>query len=59
MVIYRTNINVQRHTKVLQCITAYGGNFLKLTLTYLYCYKYNEINISHTNTKTCFLQKMV
>ena len=37
-----TNKNI----KVFQYILAYGGkNFIKLILIYLYCNKYNEINI--------------
>ena len=45
---------------VFRCIMAYGGNFLKHILTFLYCTKYNEINICHSYVQqficktTCF-----
>ena len=35
------------HPKVFRYITAYGGNFLKRILAYLYCIKYNEIIMPH------------
>ena len=28
-----------------------GGNFLKRILTYLYCIKYNEINMYHSDVQ--------
>ena len=36
--------------KVLRCIISYGGNFLKR----LYCSKYNEINVGHSDTQKHF-----
>ena len=42
-----TNVCLQRHTKVFRYITAYEEKCLKRILTYLYCSKYNEIDIGH------------
>ena len=35
---------IQAHTKVFR---SYGGKYLKHILTYLFCIKYNEINMCH------------
>ena len=37
---------IQYHTKVFR---SYGGKCLKRNLTDLYCTKYNENNVRHTN----------
>ena len=41
--------------KVFLYISSYGGKFLKHILTYLYCTKCNEINMSFLYTKVSFL----
>ena len=44
--------NFQIKLKVFRFIMAYGeGTFLKLILTYFYCFKYNENNICHSNVQ--------
>ena len=51
MVCIELMIRLQRHTKVFRCIMAYGVKFLKHILMYLYCIKYNKVNICHSGTQ--------
>ena len=39
---------IQIHTKIIRYLMAYGGIFSKCFSTYIYCTKYDEINISHS-----------
>ena len=50
-VTHRTMVPLQRHTNVFRCITVYAREFLKHILTYLYCTKYNEIDVCHSDTQ--------
>ena len=42
---------MQVHTKVFRCIKVYERKYLKSILTNLYCTKYNEIDIRHSDVK--------
>ena len=42
-------VGLQRHTKIFRYITVNGGKYFKRILTYLYCTKYNEIKLRHSN----------
>ena len=42
---------IQAHTKIFKYIMACGKNVLKHILTYLYCRKYNEINIFQSDVQ--------
>ena len=45
----RQKVRLQRDTKVFRFIMAHGeGKFSKLILTFLYCFKFYEINICHS-----------
>ena len=51
-------VYLKRHTKIFRCIISNGDRFLKHSLSYLYCTKYNEYNTSLNCTKACFIYRI-